>query len=80
VEPEQKTIKNQNLIFIGQGSQDQIDLTGAGGTLPPSKPTRGSPADPHLPGFRFWSAYLGLKSAGLALAGCSGFRLWSWGG
>ena len=38
--------------------QDQIGLNGAGGTLPPSMPTRGSPADPHLPGFRFlcWRA------------------------
>ena len=52
MEVEYRDDQAANLIFIGRLSRS-IDLTGAGGTLPPSKPTRGSPADPHLPGFRF---------------------------
>ena len=53
VEAQQEDDQESELDLHRPGYQDQIDLTGAGGTLPPSMPTRGSPADPHLPGFRF---------------------------
>ena len=39
---------------IGTGqvfSRTNEERTGAGGPLPPRTPTRGGPADPHLPGF-----------------------------
>ena len=67
VEAEQEDDQEPKLDLHWPGYQDQIDLTGAGGTLPPSKPTRGSPADPHLPGFRFFGGLPNSsKSAGCA--------------
>ncbi len=41
--------------------------TGAGGPLPPRTPTRGGPADPHLPGFRLSARCVGARSRSQAL-------------